>query len=205
MLDRYPAVIDHPMPPELMEMEDGLLTHEQYEMMKRHTRIWRDTLMLMLYRNTGFRPVEVMTRQARHVRQWGSAYYILVTRAKKGEKAKEEAVYLNPMLGQPLIEWTRGQNMRPADPLFGVKKRMMQYVAEETGMKAIGRPVKLKEFRRLYVRTVAQIAPQVVGYTPQHLLVAQRMVGHESIKTTTQFYWDLDARERREIQERIPV
>src|SRR3989304_2296864 len=115
----------------------GPLTQADYEEMKRHTRDWRGTLLLMLFRATGFGPRE---------RAVGAA-----------------------------------------------------------GLAALGRHVMPKEFRRLYIVTVAEIAAQVVGYAPQHMEIAQKMVGHERVNTTWDWYVMLSTDQRRAIQERVPV
>ncbi len=133
-------------------------------------------------------------------------YWLAVKRAKK--RAKDlpfDVLFISPNLGHPLEEYIRGQRLRPSDPIFGIRTRQIRYIAENAGVVAIGRPVQPKEFRRFYIRTVAGIAASVLGFAPQHLEVAQKMVGHESVRTTWDWYFELSIDERRQIQERIPV
>lgn len=182
------------------------LTQADYEAMKRHTRTWRDNLLLQLLRNTGFRPIEVENLLASHLEHQGPLYFVAVKRAKKRVKNNPfEALFISPNLGQPLTEYIRGQRLKLTDPIFGIRTRQLRNVVEDAGLKAIGRPVQPKEFRRLYIRTVAGIAASVLGFAPQHLVVAQKMVGHESVRTTWDWYFELTLDERRQIQECIPV
>lgn len=188
------------------EVVTAPLTQADYEAMRRRTRIWRDNLILQVLRNTGFRPIEVERLQVAHFERQGPMYFVAVKRAKKRSKDLPfDAVFLSPDLGQPLVEYIRGQHLKPTEAIFGVKTRQIRNIVEAAGMAAIGRPVQPKEFRRFYIRTVAQIAAQVLGWAPQHLEVSQKMVGHESVRTTWDWYFELTLDERRQIQERIPV
>ena len=66
-----PAVI--PAPPVLRgSIAQGPLDQGAYEAMKRKTKSWRDTLLLMFLRNTGFRPIEVARLEARHLSKDGA-------------------------------------------------------------------------------------------------------------------------------------
>lgn len=184
----------------------GPLTQADYEGMKRETKCWRDTLLLMTFRNTGFRPKEIAALEARHIDRQGPAYLVWVHRAKKRKAdLPDEGVYLNPMLGQALIAWVQGQALKPSDKVFGLSTRQMQRIVNEAGFRAIGRVVVPKEFRRMYVRTVAKIAPEVIGFGPQHFHAASKMVGHVKTQTTQEWYWELTVDERRAIQERVQV
>lgn len=182
-----------------------VLTQDDYERMKRVTRCWRDTLLLMFLRNTGLRPSEVCAITLAQFIARPPVYYVLIQRAKKRGRAHWEPVYLSPNLGHPLSEYARGQNLRPTDRLFGLEARQVRNITYQAGMSAIGRRVQPREFRRLYVRTVAEIAPRVVGFLPQHMQIAQQMVGHNSVRTTWDWYFRLTEDERRAIQEMVPV
>lgn len=182
------------------------LSQADYESMKRRTRTWRDTLLLMLLRNTGFRPIEIERLQVSHFERQGPMYWVAVKRAKKRVKDLPfDVLFISPNLGHPLEEYIRGQRLRQADPIFGIKTRQLRNIVETAGLAAIGRLVQPKEFRRMYIRTVAGNAAQVLGFAPQHLEVAQKMVGHESVRTTWDWYFELTLDERRRIQELIPV
>src|SRR3989304_7489128 len=63
----------------------GPLTQADYEEMKRHTRDWRDTLLLMLFRATGFRPVEVSRILYSHLDRQGPAYLVWMRRGQNGQ------------------------------------------------------------------------------------------------------------------------
>jgi len=184
----------------------GPLTQADYEEMKRHTRDWRDTLLLMLFRATGFRPVEVSRILYSHLDRQGPAYLVWMRRAKKRKRdLPYEAIYLNPPLGQALFAYAVGQHVEPDGRVFAISTRQMERVVGAAGLAALGRHVMPKEFRRLYIVTVAEIAAQVVGYAPQHMEIAQKMVGHERVNTTWDWYVMLSTDQRRAIQERVPV
>lgn len=185
---------------------DSPLSQSDYETMKLRARIWRDQLLLMFMRNTGFRPAEVVSVQANHLDRQGPAYLVFVKRAKKKKQDNPFVpVYLSPNLGRPLFEWVAGQKMQPSDPVFQVGTRQLRNIVEEAGRQAIGRVVLPKEFRRFYILTIAELAAQVIGWAPQHMEVAQKMVGHEHVNTTWDWYLYLPEDKKREIQERIPV
>jgi integrase len=160
------------------------LTQADYEAMKRHTRIWRDTLLLMLLRNSGFRPIEVENLQVAHFEHQGQVYFVAVRRTKNRSKDNPfDALFISPNLGQPLTGYIRGQRLKPTDSIFGIRPRQLRNMVEAAGLAAISRLVQPREYRRFFIRTVAQFAASVLGFAPQHLQVAQKMVGHESVRS----------------------
>src|SRR3989304_2704690 len=92
----------------------GPLSQGGAEEMKRHTRDWRDTLLLMLFRATGFRPVEVSRILYSHLDRQGPAYLVWMRRAKKRKRdLPYEAIYLNPPLGPGPLPYTAGPHVEP--------------------------------------------------------------------------------------------
>lgn len=182
----------------------GPLTQGDYEAMTRNTRCWRDTLLLMLLRNTGFRPIEIQALQVGHIDRNGPMFWLYAERAKK-RYPTADILFLNPELGHPLEAYIRGEKLGPTSLVFNIKTRQIRNIVGDAGLRAIGRPVQPKEFRRFYIRTVAQIAAQVLGWDSRHMEVAQKMIGHESVRTTWDWYFELTLEERRQIQERVPV
>lgn len=208
------------------QLIEAPLTQEQYEAVKgfwlRSTRpqAWRNVLILMLLRNTGFRPAELVRpqkdRPRRHfhhdaalragqVVQHGPLYWVDVLRAKKRLRPDYEPVILNPALGQPLLEYIRGNRLGPADPLFPINTRMLANIWYAGCRAALGYLKEPTALRDLYVTTVARLAREIVGYGPQDVAIASKMLGHTEVRTTRTFYEKLTPEQRRAIQERIPV
>jgi integrase len=187
------------------ELIHAPLTQSLYERMKLAAGGMKNMLLLMTLRATGLRPVEVVNLQARHLGHEAGVYWLSVLRAKKRGDARPEALFITPNLGSLLVEWVRWQQLRPMDSLFGIKVRRLRNVVYESSERALGFRVQPKAFRRFYIRSVAEIAGQVLGFTPRHMEVAQKMVGHESVRTTWSWYHELTVEERRRIQEAVQV
>lgn len=216
----------NPYAPMANELAASRLTQEQYEGIKGYwlrsskPEAWRNVLMLMLLRNTGFRPSEVVRPQkskprkhfdwgaylaAGQVIQYGPVYWVNVLRAKKRERPEPTPMYLNPVLGRPLFEYIKGNNLKETDPVFAMNTRQLANVWYEACEATLGFKKEPTSLRDLYVTTVSRLAREIVGYGHEDMVIASKMVGHEDVRTTRGFYEKLTPEERRAIQERVPV
>ena len=73
----------------------------------------------------------------------------------------------------------------------------LRFMFAKAGIASIGRPVQPKEFRSFFVQTI------VDGGVP--MAMANKMMGHEDLRTTQAHYYALSADRRRVIGEGIPV
>ena len=189
------------------ESGEAPLSQADYERMKGAAAKgpWRDALLLMFLRNTGLRPHEIVRVNARDLEAQGGVFWVNLIRAKKRGLGIREALFLNPVLGQPLMAYVAGQHIAPQERVFGIMERQLRRVVYRISLEALGRRVEPKMFRRFYARTVAEIAPEIMGFNQQHVAVAAKMLGHNSPRTTNEFYMQLSPRDHLAIQERIPV
>lgn len=189
------------------EVGRGPLTQADYEAMKRATSNWRDTLLLMTLRATGFRCVEVCRLQFRDLGvQEGRYWYFMVRRAKRRKRDSDvEPVFISPLLGQPLTAWAQGQNRGPLETLFGLKERQLRNIVYASSLKALGRRANPHLFREFYIGTVANISRDMNLAQPGDYMVASKLVGHTSVKTTMDWYVRLPVQVRIAIGERIAV
>ena len=114
-------------------------------------------------------------------------------------------LFLDTNLGQPLVEYVKGQQLATTSQVFGISDRQLRNIVYNASEAALGYWAEPKAFRRFYIRTVAEVSAQVLGFAPQHMEVAQKMVGHEHVSISWDWYFELTVDERRRIQEMIPV
>lgn len=218
------VVYDPTEPLRRLARQSGL-TQEQYEAIKGYwlrsqkKDSWRNVLLIMLMRNTGFRPCEIVRPQKRDPRQYfgeaplracdvgqgGGMYWVNVRRAKKKEIPDYEAVILNPNLGKPLIDFIVGHHLQPTAPLFDINTRQMANIWYEACEATLGYKREPTCLRDLFVTTVSQLANKIVGYTAEDLGIASKLVGHSKVRTTRAFYEKLTPEQVRLIRESIPV
>lgn len=180
-------------------MKDAL-TQAEYERFRDAFTNWRDRLICMLLRNTGWRINEVLALRVRECDLAGPGGSIIyVRRSKKGEAVVPyEPCYLDPGLGVQLRDYIKGSFLTPADKVFDIKIRGLRYAFANAGMKSLGRPVQPKEFRSFYVQTLVDVLNV-------NIAAASKMVGHADVKTTLKHYFELNAERRQAIGEGIPV
>ena len=183
------------------------LTQGEYEAFKAALPSWRDRLIAMVLRNTGLRINELLAMEIRHCNLAGPDFFFHTRRSKKRGPAEWDPVFLNPGLGVQLRDYIKGNGFLPGDRLFGnrpnerdsrkITARGLRFIFDKTGHAALGRPIKPRDFRTLFVQTM------VDGGVP--LAMASKMVGHEDVRTTQVHYYKLSADRRRVIGEGIPV
>jgi integrase len=190
-----------PAIPELdAPMVRDTLTQPEYEAFRDALTNWRDRLICMVLRNTGLRINEVLGLQVRFCSLptlENPASVLLIKRSKKRTEARYEPIYINPSLGVQLRDHIKGNFLKPADLVFNIKARGLRYAFEAAGIAALGRPVQPKEFRAFFVQTM------VDGGVP--MAMASKMVGHDDIRTTQKYYYELSEVKRQVIGEGIPV
>lgn len=183
------------------------LTQDEYERFKAALPSWRDRLITMLLRNTGLRINELLGLEVRNFALDGPAYIVYVIRSKKAQNTEYDPIYINPDLGVQLKDYIKVHGYKQIETLFGggnntrdprkITDRGLRQVFERTGLVAIGRKVKPKDFRSFFTQTM------VDGGVP--MAMASKMMGHTSEKTTQAHYYKLSADRRRVIGEGISV
>ncbi|MFH1485892.1 MAG: tyrosine-type recombinase/integrase [Chloroflexota bacterium] len=173
------------------------LTQEDYEALKNSMKRHRDILLCKILRATGLRISEVLALTPAHLKEKGPDFYLMVRRGKTRREPRYEAVLIRADLGIELRDWAKGNGVKAAQPLFGIKRRQTLNIFHDAGMKAIGRRVHPHEFRGLYITTLID--------TGVPLEAVSKMVGHEDIRSTLKDYFKLNWQRRLEIQRRIPV
>ena len=173
-----------------------VLSQEEYELLKQGMTRVRDLLICKMLRGTGLRINELMRLQPEQVKVNGPEVSVMIRRSKRPQ-AVWEYVPIQPTLGVELVDWIKGNAIRPGAKVFAVSDRQVRRVFAEAGRRGIGRPVHPHELRGLYIKTMLD------GGLP--VAVAAKMVGHADVRTTMKHYYELTAAQRREIQRRIPV
>jgi len=180
---------------------DGALDQAQYERFKAALPTWRDMLMAMMLRGTGLRVMELLRLERRHYEVEGPEYAVVVKRSKKRQQRVKapayERIYLPPQLGVEMRHYILGQHLAADNRVFQVGDRWLRRVFWKAGDKALGRPVHPHEMRHLFLQTL------VSGGVP--IEAAAKLMGHDDVRTTREWYYDLTRDQRRQIGERIPA
>ena len=162
----------------------------------------RNLLLVQLYFGTGLRLSEVMNLTPEHVQQNGPDVSIWIQRGKrqlvKGPQDKYEAVPLGRMLGASLLDYARGNQVGRNKQIFQMTPRRVQQILAELGIRALGRSVNSRDFRKLYIRFLLLERGLPIE-------VVAKMVGHTNTATTMKYYFDLTQEQRKEINQSIPV
>ena len=163
----------------------------------------------MALRNTGLRINELLHIEEHQTSLGveGPTYLLFVQRSKKREETEFVPIYISPDLGVQLVQWIKIHNIKPKERIFGqaddshnankISDRGLRHVFAKYGLKALGRPIMPKEFRRLFIQDL------IDGGAP--IEVAAKMVGHENTATTQKHYYQLTSERRQFIGERIEV
>lgn len=184
------------------EIQREPLTQRDYEAIKEALALkgrkqsHRDILIAKVLRATGLRITEFLALTPERCRQEGGDFLLLIQR-KKQKHPVWERVFLPPVLGVELLDYIRGNGIRPGEKVFNLTARRVRYIFADAGRKALGRPVHPHEFRHLYTKTLIDGGLQV-----EH---AAKMLGHADPRTTYKVYFDLTRDQRAAIQRRIPV
>ena len=183
------------------EVFDGALDQAAYQAFKAALPTWRDMLIAMMLRATGLRVMELLRLERRHYEVEGPEYAVVVERSKKRQRrakdARYERVYLPPQLGVEIRHYILGQHLAANARVFQIGDRWLRRVFETAGEKALGRSVHPHEMRHLFLQTL------VSGGVP--IEAAAKLMGHDDVRTTREWYYDLTRDQRRQIGERIPI
>jgi len=157
----------------------------------------RDQLLIEMLFGTGLRISEVLRITPRHIKRQGPDILLLVYRGKKRGKEEWEWIPIHPDLGVRLRAYIDGNAILPTQSVIGLKRRMVHYIIQEAGYKALNRPIHPHLFRGLYIKTLMD-----AGLSVEATAV---MVGHEDPRTTMKHYYDLTLEQRADINRRLPI
>lgn len=176
------------------------LTHTDYEAIKAALPNWRDMLLVKVLRTTGLRISETLKITTDRVKPVGPDVVIFIQRSKRPTKRLQDTwdrILMQPVIGKELASYIDGQGLPLGARIWPISRVQAWRIIFNAGQKAIGRGVHPHEFRGLYIRTAINF-----GYP---LSAVAKMVGHTSSKTTEQWYYELTAEQRDEIQRRMPA
>ena len=90
---------------------------------------WRDVLIGMTLRSTGFLVMELLRLEGRYYTLSSPDFFLLVRRSKRRSKQGEyERVYLPPGLGVELRDYVTGNRIAPDHRVFSITDRQVRYV-----------------------------------------------------------------------------
>lgn len=157
----------------------------------------RNVLLCKMLFGTGLRIAEVLRLTPETIQSNGPETSILVRRGKKRGKAQWESLPLHPELGLALKSFAEANLTRLTDPIFKVKARQVENIFKAAGIRALGHQVQPHMLRKLYAKTLLDNGLPAPA--------AAKMLGHQDSRTTEQWYYDLTADQRREINRRMPI
>jgi len=176
------------------------LTEDEYKMVKEAIPYGdvNARLYFELLRNTGCRAAEIRRITPSHVGQNGPEIWIETYRGKTREKEPYYVrFWLNPVLGQQLLGYIRGQRLQANDPIFPRTHQRFWVIWGQAAMNAIGRHSRIHDIRGVYSR-------YLFDHGAQPAQVAA-MLGHKDIKVTLSHYNQLNEEKRRAIGQNMPV
>ena len=183
------------------EVYEGALDQAAYQAFKAALPTWRDMLIAMMLRATGLRVLELLRLERRHYDVDGPEYAVVIQRSKRRQRRVKdpqfERVFLPPPLGVEMRHYILGRHLAPEDRVFKIGDRWLRRLFWRAGVDAIGRPVHPHEMRHLFLQTL------VSGGVP--IEAAAKLMGHDDVRTTREWYYDLTREQRRQIGERIPI
>ncbi len=147
-------------------------------------------LLVKLLRNTGLRLAEVMRIGPEQIREEGPNTFVLIYRGKKA-RITWERVPLHPELASELREYIKGNGRLHGAPIWPFKARIFQRTFRTAAMEALGRRVTPHQLRHLYIKDLIDSGLPIEA--------AAAMVGHEDVRTTRRWYYDLTFDQRAEV------
>ena len=155
-------------------------------------------LYFELLRNTGCRAAEIRRITPAHVGQYGPEVWIETYRGKTREKTPfYMRFWLNPVLGQQLLAYIRGQSLQINELIFPRSHQRYWQIWSEASQKAIGRHSRIHDIRGVFSRYLFS-----KGAQPAQVAA---LLGHKNINVTLAHYNQMSEEERKEIMQHIPV
>ena len=166
------------------------LSQQDYELIKANLKRYDTLLLAKVLRCTGLREAEVMRLTPELIVSEGPYTYILTIRGKK--KLKEwERVPLHPEVATELVAYARRGGIKPGSPVFTCSKSTFQKHFRGAARLALGRDAHPHQLRKLYATDLINQGLPIAA--------ASKLLGHEDVNTTLEWYYDLTQEQRHAI------
>ncbi len=195
----------------LDNIQVGVLTDEEYGLLKMGFDSITHLMIAKMLRATGLRIGEILKLEPRHLEFRNPTYCILVKRSKKRQRVKQpeyERLYIPPTLGMELYHYVQGNGTSLDGPIFegripgrAMSVRAVEYAFERASERAMAYGLD----RIVHPHEIRHLFGDFLRRNGVPLESVAKFLGHEDPKTTFQWYYDLSIDERRGVGERIPV